>query len=108
MAEKNELPSIIFDEIDAGVSGETAGKIGRILRDMGQVMQVVAITHLPQIAAAGKQHFKVLKKVKGGQTSTQIDQLEDAERLNELARLLSGEEITDAALANARNLMTQA
>ncbi len=105
MAEKNELPSIIFDEIDTGVSGETAGKVGTILKSMGEVMQVIAISHLPQIASLGTTHFKVQKSSENAVTSTQIVKLDEEARLQELARLLSGEKITDAALANARNLL---
>jgi len=107
MASKNDLPSIIFDEIDTGVSGETAGKIGGILKDMGMHMQVIAISHLPQIASMGAEHFKVSKSVKSGQTFTHINKLEQNERVQELARLLSGAEVTQAALANAENLLSQ-
>ena len=106
MAKNNNLASIIFDEIDTGVSGETAGKIGNILSEMGDKMQVLAITHLPQIASTGKSHYRVYKKSNAHSTITDITKLTEEERVNELARLLSGEQITDAALANARNLLT--
>ena len=105
MAEKNELPTIIFDEIDSGVSGETAGKIGSILHQMARGMQVVAITHLPQIASRGDAHLKVYKEVEGELTRTDIVRLHEDARLTELARMLSGEQITDAAIANARTLL---
>lgn len=105
MARNNELASIIFDEIDTGVSGETAGKIGNILTEMGADMQVIAITHLPQIASAGSTHYMVQKTSNAHSTLTNIVGLNENERVNELARLLSGEHITDAALANARNLL---
>ena len=105
MAAKNELPAIIFDEIDSGVSGETAGKIGGILRDMSRSMQVLAITHLPQIASRGDQHLKVYKEVLDGHTRSDITALNENSRLTELARMLSGEQITEAALANARTLL---
>lgn len=105
MARRNNLPSIIFDEIDTGVSGETAMKIGAILKDMGERMQVIAITHLPQIASMGQQHYKVIKESAAGSTATNILHLSDSERLNELARLLSGDEISEAALANARTML---
>lgn len=105
MAEHNDLPSIIFDEIDTGVSGETAGKIGNILRKMGDSMQVLAITHLPQIASKGIKHYRVQKKSDTHFTLTDIVELSNKERLHELARLLSGEEITEAALANAEHLL---
>ncbi len=107
MAQKSELPSIIFDEIDTGVSGETAGKIGDILKGMGQKMQVIAISHLPQIASQGANHFKVEKTSDEHHTYTSISQLNDDERVSELARLLSGAVVTPAALANAKNLLAQ-
>lgn len=105
MAEHNDLPSIIFDEIDTGVSGETAGKIGNILQKMGTSMQVIAITHLPQIASKGIKHYRVQKKSDTHFTLTDIVELNENERLHELARLLSGEQITEVALANAQFLL---
>ncbi len=105
MAKRNNLPSIIFDEIDTGVSGETAMKIGSILKEMGQTMQVIAITHLPQIASMGQQHYKVVKQSDAESTVTNIVQLTENDRLHELARLLSGDEISEAALANARTML---
>tara|TARA_R110002050_G_scaffold2603_6_gene14854 strand:+ start:1952 stop:3607 length:1656 start_codon:yes stop_codon:yes gene_type:complete len=101
------LPTIIFDEIDTGVSGATARKIADILADMGKDMQVISISHLAQIAAKGDSHFKVWKENAAGNTQTHIKELNADQRLEEIARLLSGEEITEAALANARQLMTQ-
>lgn len=106
MARTKGLPSIIFDEIDSGVSGGTAGKIGDILNDMGQYMQVIAITHLPQIAARGQEHYKVEKTTSQGQVQTGITRLMEEQRKYEIARLLSGENITDAALQNARELLS--
>lgn len=106
MARTKGLPSIIFDEIDSGVSGGTAGKIGDILSDMGQYMQVIAITHLPQIAARGQEHYKVEKATSQGQVQTGITRLMEEQRNYEIARLLSGENITDAALQNARELLS--
>jgi DNA repair protein RecN (Recombination protein N) len=99
------LPTIIFDEIDTGVSGATARKIADILADMGQDMQVISISHLAQIAAKGESHFKVWKENSDGKTQTKIQELTADQRLEEIARLLSGEEITEAALANARQLI---
>jgi DNA repair protein RecN (Recombination protein N) len=107
MATTRSLPTIIFDEIDTGVSGETAGKIGQILKDMGRHMQVISITHLPQIAALGKQHLYVYKSVTQNRTFTHIKELQKKERLSEIARLLSGNKITKAALSNAENLLNQ-
>jgi len=101
------LPTIIFDEIDTGVSGATARKIADILADMGQDMQVISISHLAQIAAKGDTHFKVWKENSQGSTQTHIQELNADQRLEEIARLLSGEEITEAALANAKQLMAR-
>ena len=105
LAETRGLPAIIFDEIDTGVSGETAGKIGDILKEMGQNMQVIAISHLPQIASQGKTHLKVRKEVADGKTETKIEYLNKDQRIDELARLLSGASVTDAARENARTLL---
>ncbi len=107
MAQSKSLPTIIFDEIDTGVSGETAGKIGEILAAMGQHLQVLSITHLPQIAALGAHHLKVYKQVNEQNTYTHLKPLSNKERVEELARLLSGNKITDAALKNAENLLNQ-
>ena len=105
MAQTKNLPAIIFDEIDTGVSGETAGKIGDILKQMGNNMQVIAISHLPQIASKGSGHYKVEKVTDKQITKTRIFELAPEERINELARLLSGEKISEAALKNARELL---
>ncbi len=105
MARRNNLPSIIFDEIDTGVSGETAMKIGSILKEMGTSMQVIAITHLPQIASMGEEHYKVVKESGEENTVTNILHLTQDDRLNELARLLSGDQISEAALANAKTML---
>lgn len=99
------LPTIIFDEIDAGVSGDIAGKMGNIFRSMGKNMQVINITHLPQVAAKGDYHFKVYKKDKKDTTSTQIKELKNNERVEEIAKMLSGENITEAAFENAKELL---
>lgn len=105
LAEYSNLPTIIFDEIDTGISGDIAQKMGSILHSMGTNMQVVAITHLPQIAAKGDQHFKVFKTVKNNQTETNIAQLKKEERLIELAEMLGGNENQDSAMAHARALL---
>lgn len=99
------LPTIIFDEIDSGVSGDIADRVGNILADMAQNMQVINITHLPQIASKGKNHYKVYKKDEEDSTNTYIKLLNDEERLEEIAKLLSGKELTDAAIRNARELL---
>ena len=105
VAHKADLPTIIFDEIDTGVSGEIAHRMGEIMQTMSSDMQVIAITHLPQIAAKGAQHYRVYKDDSGQQSQTHIKQLNATERINELAQMLSGKIITDAALLNARELL---
>lgn len=99
------LPSIIFDEIDTGVSGEMADKMAGIMRDMGAGMQVITITHLPQIAAKGKAHYLVYKEDTPERTLTRIRRLSDEERVDEIARMLSGSEKTRAAIDNAKVLL---
>jgi DNA repair protein RecN (Recombination protein N) len=102
------LPTIIFDEIDAGVSGEVADKVGQILSGMGKYMQVVNITHLPQIASRGTRHYHVYKDDTGNSTITRLKLLSESERITEVARLLSGAEITEIAIRNARELLKSA
>jgi DNA repair protein RecN (Recombination protein N) len=101
------LPSIIFDEIDTGVSGEIADKMGSILHEMGKTMQVIAITHLPQIAARGNFQYLVYKEEYNNFTETRIRLLSEEERVTEIARILSGANLTDAALANAKSLLNK-
>lgn len=99
------LPTIIFDEIDTGVSGEIAAKMGDMMKVMGQRMQVLSITHLPQIAAKGARQYKVYKEDDGDSTATNIRLLDDGQRVNELALMLSGNTITQAAIDNAKELL---
>ena len=101
------LPTIIFDEIDTGVSGEVADKMGQIMQDFGKKMQVMAITHLPQIAAKGSSHFFVYKTDEEDTTVTNLRKLSRQERIEETARMLSGSQLTDAALANAKEILKQ-
>lgn len=108
LTKNNNLPTIIFDEIDAGVSGEVADKVGQILADMGKYMQVVNITHLPQVASRGTQHYHVYKDDVGDSTITRIKLLSKDERIVEVAKLLSGSEVTETALKNARELLKSA
>ena len=105
VAHKADLPSIIFDEIDTGVSGEIAHRMGNIMQSMSKDMQVITITHLPQIAGKGTQHYRVFKDESGLQTQTHIQRLQTDERITELAQMLSGKNLTDAALLNARELL---
>ena len=99
------LPSIIFDEVDTGVSGEIADKMGLIMKEFGQNMQVLAITHLPQIAAKGKAHYKVYKEDSEKSTVTTRIIRTDEQRLSERARMLSGSTVTDAAKENAKAML---
>ena len=101
LAERMQLPTIIFDEIDTGVSGRIADAMGEIIASLSASMQVVDITHLPQVASKGTAHFVVYKR--GGRTD--ITRLGDEERVTEIAKMLSGSEITDAAVAQARILL---
>jgi DNA repair protein RecN (Recombination protein N) len=105
MANYTKLPSIIFDEIDTGVSGEIAIKIGEIMKQMSQNMQVFAITHLPQIAAKGKQHYKVFKYTNNDTTVSELKLLTSEERIVEIAEMLSGKSISDSALNHAKALL---
>ena len=104
-SEHKALPSIIFDEIDTGVSGEVADKMGVIMRKMGGKMQVISITHLPQIAGKGHDHFYVYKDEKAGITNSNIKKLDDTQRVDELAKMLSGAKLTNAAVENAKELL---
>ena len=105
ISQKNLLPTIFFDEIDSGVSGEVAGKVGNILRNMGKRMQVIAITHLPQIAAKSDQHFWIYKKDNQDITTTYIKQLSKSEKIEEIAKMLSDNLVTPIALKNAKELL---
>lgn len=105
LAQYSKLPTIIFDEIDTGVSGEIAIKMGEIMRNMSNTMQVFAITHLPQIAAKGNQHFKVFKTVGQETTVSELKLLNSDERIIEIAEMLSGKEISDSALNHAKALL---
>jgi len=105
MTKNRNLPTIIFDEIDSGVSGEVADKVGQILSGMGKYMQVVNITHLPQVASRGTRHYHVYKEDSGDSTITRIKLLSPGERIQEVARLLSGSEITETAVRNAKELI---
>jgi DNA repair protein RecN (Recombination protein N) len=99
------LPTIIFDEIDTGVSGEVAYKIADIMDHMGKYMQVMTITHLPQVAAKGAHHFKVFKETRDGSTFTQLKKLQQQERIEEGAQMLAGDALSDTALQHAKELL---
>lgn len=105
IASHMQLPSIIFDEIDTGVSGDVAGRMGEMMRALSANIQVIAITHLPQVASKGNSHFKVYKEDDDNATHTRIIRLDDNARVDELAVMLSGDTVSDAARANARSLL---
>jgi DNA repair protein RecN (Recombination protein N) len=106
LSRSTKLPTIIFDEIDTGISGDIAGKMGTMFRRIAEFMQVICITHLPQVAAKGHQHFKVYKHEENGVVRSDIRQLSIDDRIHEIAAMLSGEKVTTAALMNATELMT--
>jgi len=105
LSQYSKLPTIIFDEIDTGVSGEIAHKMGEILKGMSSNMQVFAITHLPQIAGKGKEHIKVYKVIKENQTLSELKLLTQEERVLEIAQMLSGSNVTETALNHAKELL---
>ena len=105
LSENSQLPTIIFDEIDTGVSGEISNKMATIMSKMSEQMQVITITHLPQIAAKGNQHYKVYKEEVNQKTTTNLKKLSEDERIVEIAEMLSGKDISDSALTHARELL---
>ena len=107
LAKCKQMPALFFDEIDTGVSGEVADQLGHILREMGDTHQILAITHLPQLAAKGRHHFFVYKEMGEDSTNTHIRKLQQDERVDEVAKMLSGETVSSAALNNAKELLAQ-
>ena len=105
LAKYSKLPTIIFDEIDTGVSGDIAQKMAVIMSHMGKEMQVLSITHLPQIAAKGNHHFKVYKETEGNTTKTNIVELKGDTRVEELAEMLGGKDKSASAIAHAKELL---
>lgn len=107
VADKMQLPTIIFDEVDTGVSGDVADRMGAMMLDISRNIQVIAITHLPQVAAKGTRHFRVYKEDDEHSTHTRVQPLDDEQRVDELAVMLSGNATTEAARANARSLLNK-
>ena len=105
MAENAELPTLILDEIDTGVSGKVAEEMGNVMKEMAEDMQLIVITHLAQVAAKGNDNYKVVKQEISGKTQSNIIPLSQEEKLREIAQLLSGSVITDAAVSQAKELM---
>ncbi|MDT4864618.1 DNA repair protein RecN [compost metagenome] len=106
LAQKTKLPTIIFDEIDTGISGEVAVKVGNLLRDMSRSLQVLAITHLPQIAGKGSSHFYVYKDDAEEKTVSRMKKLTEQERVNEIAVMIGGQNPSPSAMNSARELLT--
>ena len=106
LSKHTSLPTILFDEIDTGVSGEVSNKMAVIMKDMSQNMQVISITHLPQIAAKGDHHFKVFKQDVEGKTMTDVKILDEENRINELAEMLGGKEMVNSAIEHAKQLLS--
>jgi DNA repair protein RecN (Recombination protein N) len=107
LAKNDKLPLLIFDEIDVGVSGRIAQKVGRALKSLSTFHQVISITHLPQIASLADHHFSIEKTTQNERVISSIKNLPKTERITEIARLLSGEKITEASLNSARELVRQ-
>ena len=105
ISRRTHLPSIIFDEIDTGVSGNMAERMARVMQQIAENCQVICITHLPQIAAAGTHHFSVYKEEDGETTRSHIRPLSQQERIHAIAHMLSGQELTEAAVNNAKALL---
>lgn len=105
MAGKRQVQTMIFDEIDTGVSGEVAGKMGDLMKGISNHLQVFAITHLPQVAVKGTKHYKVVKSVVGSKSVSKLILLDDNNRVEEIAKMLSGEKLTPEAIANAKVLL---
>ena len=105
IADSIALPTIIFDEIDTGISGDIADKTGNIMKQMSKNMQVINITHLPQVAAKAHNHYFVYKIEENNSTNTKIKLLSENERVTETAKMLSGENVTNAAVKNAKELL---
>ena len=104
-AEALHMPTLIFDEVDTGISGEAARQVGLLLRDLSQYHQVICITHQPQVAARGSRHFYVYKEAdKNERLSTKIKVLQKDERILAIARMIGGEQPSEAAISNAREL----
>ena len=106
-AQSSKVNALVFDEIDTGVSGEIASLMGDMMREISSKNQLIVISHLPQIASKAKVHLKVVKKVKSGTTISDVKVLNNEQRVEEVAKLLSGKEITNAAFENAKVLLNQ-
>ena len=107
ISDRSVLPTVVFDEIDTGISGEMAGKVAKLMKEMSAARQLLVITHLPQIAAKGTSHYQVFKEVKGEKSYTQIQKLNNESRIKEIAKMMSGDVCGDAAQQAAKELIEQ-
>jgi DNA repair protein RecN (Recombination protein N) len=107
LSEVGGVPTLIFDEVDAGIGGAVAASVGRLLRQLGAQRQVLCVTHLPQVAACADAHYRVTKKTRAHSVSSDLAKLGAADRLEELARMLGGREITAKTRAHAKELLAQ-
>jgi DNA repair protein RecN (Recombination protein N) len=105
LSEADEIPTMIFDEIDTGVSGEVAKRIGALMKSIGSKTQIIAVTHLPGVAAKGQHHFKIVKSEKQGKVVSTLVELDKAKRVEELAAMFTGDHLTEASLESARLLL---
>ena len=105
MAKTKSLPTLLFDEIDTGVSGEVASKMAKVFTQLGKTSQLISITHLPQIAGKGEQHYHVFKADSDNKTQTKVVELSAKDRVTELAKMMSGEIVTESAMENAKQLL---
>ena len=108
LAQSDRVSVLVFDEIDANIGGATGSAVGRKLAEVGRLHQVLCITHLPQVAVFGQTHLAVTKSVRDGRTFTEVQVLEEKERVEELGRMLGGHDLSRAALAHARELLANA
>ena len=107
ISDRSVLPTVVFDEIDTGISGEMAGKVAKLMKEMASARQLLVITHLPQIAAKGTTHYQVFKQVVGEKSHTQVRKLEPTGRIEEIAKMMSGDACGEAALQAAKELIEQ-
>jgi DNA repair protein RecN (Recombination protein N) len=107
LAEVGELPTLVFDEVDAGIGGAVAATVGRMLQQLGTRRQVLCVTHLPQVAACADHHHRVVKRAGAGEVATELARLDSSGRVEELARMLGGHEVTAKTRAHARELLAQ-
>ena len=108
LARGSPVPTLVFDEVDSGIGGATAAAVGERLARVAERLQVLVVTHSPQVAARGAAHLRVAKQVRGGRAETRVEALPEGERREEIARMLAGEKVTDAARAAAESLMQDA